>query len=96
MTDLNLKKSEMSTAIKSLKTQVLTFKDTTKKMTTNVGTLCDNWKAQASSTYREDYTKLTTNFNTTIDVVNKLIQSTEKYMADMDKLDAAYSKSKVK
>lgn len=95
MAELKLKKEEMKAAIKSLKGQVQTFKDTTSKMNTNVGTLCDNWTAQASATYRADYKKLTSNFGKTVEVVEKLIKSTEKYMADMDKLDAAYSKSKV-
>lgn len=95
MADLNLKKQEMKSAIKSLKNQVTTFRQTTTTMNKNVGTLCDNWKAQASSVYRADYQKLTKNFDKTIEVVEKLITSTEKYMADMDKLDAAYSKSKV-
>ena len=95
MADLNLKKQEMRSAIKSLKNQVGTFTQTTNAMNKNVETLCSNWKAQASSVYKEDYKKLTKNFNKTIEVVNKLITSTEKYMADMDKLDAAYSKSKV-
>ena len=95
MADLNLKKQEMRSAIKSLRNQVKIFNDTTRRMGKDVTTLCDNWKAQASSVYREDYTKLTDNFTHTIDVVNSLITSTEKYMADMDKLDAAYSKSKV-
>ena len=95
MADLNLKKQEMQAAIKSLKNQVQTFKSTTSNMDKNVTTLCDNWKAQASDIYRADYKKLTKNFTKTVDVVEKLIASTEKYMADMDKLDAAYSKSKV-
>lgn len=95
MADLNLKKADMQAAIKSLKGQVTTFKQTTSTMNKNVGTLCDNWTAQASSVYRADYQKLTKNFGQTIDVVEKLIASTEKYITDMDKLDAAYSKSKV-
>lgn len=95
MADLNLKKQEMKSAVKNLKNQVTTFRQTTSSMDKSVTTLCDNWKAQASSVYRTDYKKLTKNFGKTIEVVEKLIASTEKYMADMDKLDAAYSKSKI-
>lgn len=96
MADLSLKKKEMKAAIKSLKSQIETFSQTTKSMDKNVDTLCDNWTAQASSVYRTDYKTLTSNFSKTVAVVEKLIKSTEKYMDDMDKLDAAYSKSKVK
>lgn len=95
MADLNLKKQEMNTAIKKLRKQVNDFDQLTRQMTNNVDDLCDNWKAQASNTYRTDYKKLTKNFNDTSKVVTQLIKSTEKYLQDMDKLDAAYSKSKV-
>lgn len=95
MADLNLKKQEMKAAVKKLKAQSKSFEEITGQMNTSVNTLCDNWKAQASSVYRTDYQKLTKNFAKTLEVVNKLITSTEKYMSDMDKLDAAYSKSKV-
>lgn len=95
MADLNLKKQEMQAAVKKLKAQSKSFEQVTRQMNTSVNTLCDNWKAQASSVYRADYKKLTKNFTKTLEVVDKLIASTEKYMSDMDKLDAAYSKSKV-
>lgn len=95
MADLNLKKQEMTGAIKKLKTQLSNFQSLTQQMSKSVDCLCDNWKAQASETYRTDYKKLTKNFKDTSEVVDKLIKSTEKYLADMDKLDAAYSKSKV-
>ena len=42
-----------------------------------------------------DYEKLTKNFGKTLQVVNKLIESTQKYIKDMQALDKAYSKSKV-
>lgn len=95
MADLNLKKTEMTSAIKKLRAQVKDFQNLTNQMSKNVDYLCDNWTAQASQVYRADYKKLTANFGNTVDVVDQLIGSTEKYLADMDKLDAAYSKSKV-
>lgn len=92
---LSMQYSEMETAIKNLKTECSTFESTTQAMTTNVNTLCSNWKADASPVYQEDYTKLTKNFKQTLQVVTDLISSTEKYIRDMKALDQAYSTSKV-
>lgn len=95
MADLGIKDQEMRTQIKKLKSLNKQFQDLTRKMTTSVNTLCSNWKSKSTETYKQDYTKLTGNFKQTSNVVNDLIKSTEKYLDDMDKLDAAYSKSKV-
>lgn len=92
---LSMKYSEMEGAIRQLKTECTNFANTTKNMTTQVTKLCDNWTADASPIYREDYGKLTKNFGQTLSVVKELISSTEKYLADMKALDTAYSKSKV-
>lgn len=94
-TQLSMQYTEMETAIKNLKTESGNFKTASDNMSKQVKTLCDNWKADASSVYFADYTKLTKNFNKTKEVVDKLIESTEKYIADMKKVDSAYSKSKV-
>lgn len=92
---LSMQYTQMDTAIRDLKKQVSTFNTTTKSMSTNVTTLCDNWKAQASPVYKADYEKLAKNFEKTAEVVTKLIQSTEKYIKDMKAVDTAYAKSKV-
>lgn len=95
MSQLSMQYTEMKTAISALKKQVQTFNTTTSNMTKNVNSLCASWKAEASPIYRDDYKKLTTNFDKTSKVVEELIKSTEKYVEDMQNLDKAYSKSKV-
>nr|WP_297934681.1 WXG100 family type VII secretion target [uncultured Lachnoclostridium sp.] len=92
---LSMTYADMEKEIAKLKNFMSTFETTTSKMTSSVNMLCDNWKAQASPVYRADYTKLAKNFTQTKTVVDQLIKSTEKYIADMQKLDQAYSKSKV-
>ncbi|MDE7434824.1 MAG: WXG100 family type VII secretion target [Lachnospiraceae bacterium] len=92
---LSMQYSAMESAIKSLKTECATFETTTQSMTGHVNTLCDNWKADASPVYKEDYAKLTKNFRQTLQVVNDLIASTERYIRDMQALDKSYSSSKV-
>ena len=92
---LSIQYSNMNTAIKNLNKQVELFTKTTSDMSTNVTTLCDNWKAQASPIYKADYQKLSKNFEKTTEVVKKLIESTQKYMEDMQAVDKAYAKSKV-
>lgn len=94
-TQLSMQYSEMESAIKKLKTECTTFESTTQSMTNHVNTLCENWKADASPIYQQDYAKLTKNFGQTLKVVNELIKSTEQYISDMKALDQAYSKSKV-
>lgn len=93
--ELSMQYEQMQQSIDKLKNLSKTFDSTTKEMTTNVNTLCENWKAQASPVYKGDYEKLTKNFGKTLQVVNKLIESTQKYIKDMQALDQAYSKSKV-
>lgn len=95
MADLGIKDQEMRAQIKKLKTLNNEFQKLTKQMTNSVNALCSNWKSKSTETYRQDYAKLTGNFTKTSGVVNDLIESTKKYLDDMDKLDAAYSKSKV-
>ena len=92
---LSMQYEEMKSAIANLKKLSSTFQTTTGSMTTNVNTLCENWKADASPVYKSDYAKLTKNFSKTLKVVNELIKSTEAYIKDMQELDKAYSKSKV-
>ncbi len=92
---LSMQYSEMESAIKKLKTECTNFESTTQSMTNHVNTLCDNWKADASPIYKQDYAKLTKNFSKTLKVVDELIKSTEQYIKDMKALDKAYSKSKV-
>lgn len=93
---LSMTYADMEREIKNLKTYMATFQTTTTKMNTSVNMLCDNWKAQASPIYKADYKKLSANFKKTKEVVDQLINSTEKYISDMKALDSAYSKSKVK
>ena len=95
MAQLNLQYDNMNDAITRLKSLVEEFESTTTSMTTNVGTLCDNWQAEASPIYREDYTTLSSNFTKTTEVVKELIASTEKYLSDMNELDKGYATSKV-
>ncbi len=93
--ELSMTYADMQKEISNLKKYMNEFQTTTKSMNSSVTRLCDNWKAEASSVYRADYEKLSKNFDKTRGVVDKLIQSTEKYIDDMQKLDQAYSKSKV-
>lgn len=95
MADLGIKDQAMRAQIKKLKSLNKEFERLTGEMTKSVNTLCSNWKSKSTETYKQDYAKLTGNFKKTSGVVTDLIKSTEKYLDDMDKLDAAYSKSKV-
>jgi len=93
---LSMTYADMEKEIANLKKYMRDFEATTKSMNTSVTTLCDNWKADASQVYRNDYEKLSKNFDKTRGVVNELIKSTEKYISEMQKLDQSFSKSKVK
>ena len=95
MAQLNLQYDNMNDAIANLKTLVVEFESTTTNMTTNVTSLCDNWTATSSPVYREDFTKLSTNFTNTIELVREMIADTESYIAKMDEVDQGYAKPKI-
>lgn len=93
--NLKMDYSDMRTELGSLANYVAEFRELTGRMSTSVNTLCDGWNAQASETYREDYTLLADNFARTADIVEELIQSTQNYIDDMSSMDAAYAHNRV-
>lgn len=92
---LKMSYEDMDTEIKKLEQYAQDFEDATRNMSTSVGLLCDGWTSASTETYRADYTALAGNFTHTLNVVKELIQSTQAYIADMQAVDQAYSKSKV-
>lgn len=92
---LKMSYEDMQAEIAKLSQYAEEFESTTSSMTTSVTTLCDGWTSASTETYREDYTALANNFSQTLEVVRNLIQSTSDYIADMQAVDSAYSKSKV-
>ncbi|MCI5740520.1 MAG: WXG100 family type VII secretion target [Lachnospiraceae bacterium] len=92
---LSMQYSDMEAAIQKLQTECTNFENTTRSMTNHVNSLCDAWKADASPIYKQDYAKLTKNFDKTLQVVRELIKSTNNYINDMKQLDKSYSKSKI-
>lgn len=93
----NLKMSyeDMQAEITKLTQCANEFENTTASMTASVTALCDGWESSSTETYRDDYTLLAKNFSETLEVVRSLIQSTSDYIADVQAVDNAYSKSKV-
>lgn len=92
---LKMSYDDMQAEIDKLTQYADEFEAATTLMTTSVAALCDGWTSTSTETYREDYTALTKNFSQTLEVVRSLIQSTSDYIADMQAVDTAYSKSKV-
>lgn len=92
---LKMSYEDMQAEIAKLSQYAEEFEATTNSMTASVSTLCDGWTSASTETYREDYTALANNFSQTLEVVRDLIQSTSDYIADMQAVDSAYSKSKV-
>lgn len=92
---LKMSYEDMQAEISRLSQLADEFETTTSSMTSSVTTLCDGWVSASTETYREDYTALANNFTQTLEVVRSLIQSTSDYIADMQAVDSAYSKSKV-
>lgn len=92
---LKMSYEDMQAEIAKLTQYAEEFEATTNSMTSSVTTLCDGWTSASTETYREDYTSLANNFSQTLEVVRSLIQSTSDYIADMQAVDSAYSKSKV-
>ena len=90
---LSMSYEEMESIMKRLEGLVDQFQDTVQTMTTNVNTLCDNWTAEASDIYREDYLSLANNVSKTSEVVTNMIASTREYVAKMQELDRAYAKN---
>lgn len=92
---LRMSYEDMQAEIAKLSRFAEEFEATTNSMTSSVAALCDGWVSASTETYREDYTALANNFAQTLEVVRNLIQSTSDYVADMQAVDSAYSKSKV-
>lgn len=92
---LKMSYDDMQAEITKLTQYANDFETATTSMSTSVGALCDGWTSASTETYREDYTALANNFSQTLEVVRNLIQSTSDYIADMQAVDTAYSKSKV-
>lgn len=92
---LKMSYQDMQSEIVKLSQCAEEFEATTNAMTASVTNLCDGWVSASTETYREDYTMLAKNFTQTLEVVRNLIQSTSDYIADMQAVDNAYSKSKV-
>lgn len=92
---LQMSYDDMQAEITKLTQYAEEFEATTRSMTNSVTALCDGWVSSSTEAYREDYTALANNFTHTLEVVRGLIQSTSDYIAEMQAVDAAYSKSKV-
>lgn len=92
---LQMSYDDMQTEINYLKQCVSDFNDSTKNMTDSVNRLCDGWVSASTQAYQNDYEALVGNFKDTLGVVDKLIESTSQYIADMQEVDNTYSKSKV-
>ena len=60
-----------------------------------IGFLCDNWEADASKVYRDDYASIASSVVKTSETVVELTTSVRKYMADLQALDQSYAGSKV-
>ncbi len=88
---LKMSYEDMQAEIAKLSQYAEEFETTTSSMTSSVTTLCDGWVSASTETY----TALANNFSQTLEVVRSLIQSTSDYIADMQAVDSAYSKSKV-
>lgn len=61
----------------------------------DVTNMCDNWTAQASPIFREDFEKLAKDVEDTSVVVDELSTQVKNYVKDMQSLDSSYSSSKV-
>ena len=92
---LRMSYDDMQAEITRLQQLAGDFENTTSSMSASVAALCDGGVSASTETYREDYGKLAENFTRTLEVVRELIQSTSNYIADMQAVDRAYSKSKV-
>lgn len=92
---LKMSYDDMQAEITKLEQYAQDFETATTNMSTSVGVLCDNWTSASTEAYRTDYTALTKNFSDTLGVVRDLIKSTQSYIADMQAVDEAYSKTKV-
>lgn len=92
---LQMSYDDMQTEINNLNQYAGDFKEATQNMSNSVERLCDGWISASTQAYRDDYNALAKNFTDTLGVVEDLIKSTSQYIADMQKVDDAYSKSKV-
>lgn len=92
---LKMSYDEMQAQITKLKQYVEEFEATTRSMSDSVDALCEGWISDSTEAFRGDYTRLTNNFTQTVDIVKELTQSASQYIADMQAVDNAYSKSKV-
>lgn len=92
---LKMSYDDMQAEITKLNQYAQDFETATSNMSTSVETLCNGWTSASTDAYYTDYNALTKNFSDTLDVVKDLIQSTQAYIADMQAVDEAYSKSKV-
>lgn len=94
-TNLSMSYSEMEETAKRVKAMAEDLRRLMSDMTRDVNALCDNWTAEASPIFREDYTKLANNVENTSEVVDELTLTVEQYASDMQALDQSYAKSKV-
>ena len=92
---LKMSYDDMQAEITKLNQYAQDFETATSNMSTSVETLCNGWTSASTAAYHTDYTALTKNFTQTLEVVRDLIKSTQDYIADMQAVDEAYSKSKV-
>lgn len=93
---LSMDYNDMQAELTTLTQCVSDFRDATSRMNTSVGTLCDGWVAAASDTYRDDYARVADSFTQAAEIVEQLIESVQKYIQDMESVDQAYSRSKVR
>lgn len=92
---LSMTYEDMEAELNKLSQLADEFESTTTSMTASVNTLCDNWVSASTESYREDYTKLTTNFSNTLEIVRSLIQDTHSYIQDMQATDNAHNTARV-
>lgn len=91
-TNLSMSYSEMEATAVRVKQMAEELRTLMSNMTKDVNGLCDNWTAEASPVFREDYLKLAENVSNTSIVVDELTATVQKYAADMQELDQAYAK----
>ena len=93
--ELRMSYDDMQAELSKLSQCADEYENITSVMTASVNLLCEGWNSASTEAYHRDYTSLASNFQQTLGVVRELIQSTANYIADMQAVDQAYSKSKV-
>ena len=92
---ISMNYDDMEMELQRLETHLSDFQEIITKMTNSVNMLCDNWKASATESYRDDYMATTKNFGDTIAVVNGIIADNRSYIIEMKETDSGHKGSRI-